>query len=343
MQNEAFDQLAFAHGGPVGRGVLRHLPEDFIVEEDLGFEPDGEGEHVMLQLRKRNANTEWVGRQLARLAGVKPVDVGFAGLKDRNALTTQWFSINLAGRPEPAWSELESDEIEILQVARHRRKLKRGALRGNRFVLALRAVEGEREAIAQRLEAVAARGVPNYFGEQRFGREGNNLARAEALFAGKFKERDRHKRGMYISAARSYLFNRVLSLRVERELWDRPVAGDIFVLDGRRGFFLAEAIDAETADRVARGEIHPSGPLWGRGTLPTVAEAAALEREALGGCEMWEQGLETVGLEMERRPLRLPVGGLGWDFPEADQLRLSFRLQAGSYATAVLREIISTE
>lgn len=331
---------AYAHGAPKATARLRSVPEDFIVDEVLGFEPDGEGQHLLLQLRKRNTNTDWLARQLARFAGVGAREVSYAGLKDRNALTTQWFSLDMAGREAPDWSAFALEGVEVLQVAPHRRKLRRGALRGNRFTLTLRELTADPAWLERRLGQIAARGVPNYFGEQRFGHNCGNLARAQALFAGQFKERDRHKRGLYLSAARAFLFNQVLSRRVELGNWDGCVPGEALALDHSHAYFVAEVDDPAQAGRLAVGEVHPSGPLWGRGRAPCQAEALALEAGVVEPYALLREGLERAGMQQERRALRLPVTDLQWEWLEAQTLQLGFYLPAGSYATAVLRELV---
>lgn len=327
-----------AHGGPPARGRLRAAPEEFFVDEIPAFTPDGSGEHVLLHIEKRNTNTEWLARQIARFAGVKPMDVGFAGLKDRRAVTRQWFSVYLGNRPEPAWSALEGEELRLLEVARHGRKLRRGALRGNRFRIVVRDLGGDIAELERRLVACAARGVPNYFGEQRFGRDGGNLAAAAAMFAGE-RVKDRHRRGLYLSAARSHLFNRVLARRVELGNWELPIDGDWLMLAGSHSVFHAERIDDELRARAAAFDLHPTGPLWGRGALPVSGEARALEEAVLAQWGAWRAGLEEAGLKQERRALRLPVTGLEWSFGDGT-LELAFSLPAGSYATAVLAELL---
>jgi len=337
------DVFARVHGAPPATGVLRSRPEDFVVDELPLVEPSGAGEHVLLHVQKRNTNTDWLARQLARFAGVRPVDVGYAGLKDRQALTTQWFSVRLAGRPEPDWAALNLPDVSVLDHALHGRKLQRGALRGNRFTLTLRSVAGEREAIVTRLRAVAERGVPNYFGPQRFGHGGRNVDEAVAMLVEGRRVRDRHRRGLYLSAARAWLFNRVLDARVAAANWDRAVAGDVMILDGRRSHFSIDAPDETIAARLAGFDIHPSGPLWGTGERAVAAEALAIEDAALAGYEAWCEALAKAGLKQERRALRLRVNDLTWTFPEPGTLQLSFALTAGAYATAVLREIVSGE
>ncbi len=334
------EPLPTAWGGPPARALVRSAAEDFQVDEELGFAPDGQGQHLLLRIRKRDINSEWLARRLARVAGVAPRSVGFAGLKDRRAVTTQWFSIDLAGEAEPDWSELESERIRILQVARHRRKLRRGSLAGNRFSLVLRQVEGDRGALEQRLHRIAAEGVPNYFGPQRFGRGGENLQRAAALFRGELRGAGRHRRGLYLSAARSLLFNRVLAVRVEQGSWREALEGEALLLAGTRSFFVAERLDEAIRRRVAAGDLLPSAPLWGEGDSPARGSAAALEREALEGYQEWCRGLKLAGLRQERRALCLRPERLAWEWLEEGSLRLDFFLPAGGYATVLIRELV---
>ncbi len=335
-----YHQLPYAHGRPTSSGVIRSTPDDFRVDEILGFDPDGEGEHTLLQLQKRDTNTAWLASELARFAGVAPRDVSYAGLKDRNATTTQWFSLRLSGRAEPDWGKFKSEQIELLQWQRHRRKLRRGALRGNRFRILIRELQGDQDEVEQRLTTIRQEGVPNYFGEQRFGHQEGNLAMAEQLFSGRLKQVSRNRRGLYISAARSYLFNQVLANRVTDGSWDHPLPGDRMLLDGRRSHFLADEIDAAIKQRVDALEIHPSGPLYGRGQTEVTMGVAELEQAILQPFTTWRSGLESCGLKQERRALRLRVEGLNWSWPSAECLELDFTLTKGSYATVVLRELI---
>lgn len=330
-------ELPYAHGTPPLTAQLRAAPEDFQVEEILGYDADGAGEHAMLWVEKRGANTDWVSRELAKFAGVPPVAVGFAGMKDRHAVTRQAFTVQLAGKPDPDWSAFPHEEVKVLAATRHSRKLKRGALRGNRFVIVLRNVEGDREAVERVLQQIAARGVPNYFGEQRFGREGSNVAQARAMFGGKRVDRD--KRTFLLSAARSHIFNGVLAERVERDAWDKPLEGEIWSLAGSRSWFGPEPFDATLADRLARADIHPSGPLWGQGETPAQAEAAAIENAVASANQELADGLAAARMDQERRALRLIPTGLKWRWLDDGALELSFELPAGAYATVVVREV----
>lgn len=338
----AFEALPRAHGAPLGQGRLRVLPQDFEVEEALGLTPDGEGEHLLLWVRKIGANTDWVARRLAQLAGVSPSAVGYAGLKDRHAVTFQWFSLPCRDDAVPDWSPLADAGVEVLRVERHRRKLRRGVLAGNRFRILVRDLAPPPEALGERLDRLRGRGVPNYFGEQRFGREQGNLARADALFAGTLRRVPRHQRGLWLSAARSQIFNEVLAQRVRRGDWDQLLPGECVRLDGTRSHFTAPvtALDADLHRRCAELDLHPSGPLWGAGPLSSAGEAAALEQAVGAGLEAWALGLAAFGLEQERRVLRLRLDDLTAE-PGPDGLTLRFSLPAGAYATTVLRELVA--
>ena len=336
------ESLAYAYGAPPVQGVLRSSPEDFFVDEVLGFEPDGEGEHVLLQIEKCNTNTQWLADQLARFAAIPKRDVSYAGMKDRNAVTRQWFSLRLAGASEPDWNNLNSDTVRVLQHARHRRKLRRGSLQGNHFKLVIRELQGELAAVPTRMQQIAEQGVPNYFGAQRFGHASANLQQAEAMFQGK-RIKDRHKRSLYLSAARSFLFNELLSQRVARGDWNQAIAGDVMLLAGSNSYFVPEANDATLAQRLAEFDIHPSGCLWGKGASPAEGEAAELEQHVAAAHPLLCRGLEQAGLKQERRALRLPVAELQWQLDAAAQLlELRFFLPAGAYATSVLRELVLT-
>jgi tRNA pseudouridine13 synthase len=334
-----FRALPRAFGEVSARGRLRVEPADFQVEEIPAFAPDGEGEHVLLWVRKTGANTEWVARRLAAHACVPGAAVSYAGLKDRHAVTSQWFSVHLGRAPEPDWAGLEVPGVEILARHRHRRKLRRGALSGNRFRIRARDLCGDPGLLDARLEQVRARGVPNYFGEQRFGHDDGNLRAARALFAGNAGRVPRHLRGLWLSAARSQIFNEVLAMRVERGEWDCPLAGDRLQLAGSHSHFLAETLDEVLIGRARAFDLDPTGPLWGDGELPTRGDPAALERGVAERFADWAAGLAAAGLRQERRALRLRVLELTAE-REGDDLVLAFALPAGAYATAVLRELV---
>jgi len=331
--------LPFAHGGPVARGRIKLDPEDFVVEEILGFEPLGEGEHVFLQIEKRGENTDYLARRLAKYAGLPKQAVSYAGLKDRHGRTTQWFSVHIPGKREVDWNGFVSDTVTVLAAIRHNRKLKKGTLQGNRFEITVRDLEGDRDALEQRLQTIRAAGVPNYFGPQRFGRDGQNIERAQAWFEGALKLRDRHLEGLYLSAARALIFNRILGRRVGDGTWNRAIPGDVFMFADSRSFF-QDALTPEIEARIQALDIHPSGPLWGRGETAASDAALGIESETAAELAVFRDGLVRARMDIARRPLRLPVPDLQWDFPAEHTLRLGFSLPAGSYATALLREAI---
>jgi len=326
-----------AFGIPQLSGVIRSTPEDFQVDEVLGFEADGDGTHAFLKIRKKNANTEWVAKQLARFAGVCQVDVGYAGLKDRRAVTTQWFSVDLAGREEPDWHSLTEGGIEFVEITRHRRKLKRGALKGNRFKLVIRELEGDISLLEDRVSKIANDGVPNYFGEQRFGF--SNLEKASAMFSGQLKKVRRPEKSMYLSAARSWLFNKILAARVAAGTWNQPIVGDVMMLSGTQSIFPVEAVDDEIQKRISEFDVHPTGAMWGSGELASTLDVNALEQSVANDEKPFCDGLKRAGLKQQRRALRLIPKVLQMKQIDSDSVELQFELAAGSYATVVLREL----
>jgi tRNA pseudouridine13 synthase len=334
------DNLPHAHGAPLGQATLRAVPEDFQVDEIPGFAPSGEGEHLFLHIRKRNQNTAWVASQIARALGLREDAVSYAGLKDRRAVTTQWFSVHIPHRQMPDLSAVWTDEIELLAHTWNNRKLKHGAHQGNRFVITLRDVSGDRDAIAQRLAVIAAQGVPNYIGPQRFGINNGNLTAGEALLAGKPKRRLNHREGLALSAVRSALFNKVLGERIGLNGWAVQLPGDVLQLDGRNSFFRPDADDAALPERLVRQDIHPTGPLFGAGTSPVTDDVLALEEAVAAQAEGLVERLARFGLDHQRRALRLHVGDLVSEWPEEGTLRLTFALPSGAFATSVLRELV---
>jgi len=331
--------LPRAHGTAVLSARMRSTPEDFMVAEIDAFEPTGSGEHLLLTIEKRGMNTAFAATRIAQWAGVPEMAIGYAGLKDRHAVTRQRFSVHLPKRVAPDLGTLESPELRVLESTWHAKKLPRGALAGNRFELTLREIQGERGEIDARLRDIAARGVPNYFGEQRFGRGGDNVGAALAMFAGRRMRRE--QRTMLLSAARSELFNRVLAARVAAGHWDRSLDGEVWMLDGSRSVFGPEPSSPALDERLAAFDIHPTAPLWGRGVLRTTGDAEALETSVMaeGDGPLLRAGLEAAGLKQERRATRLRPAGLVGEWLEDGALRVRFALPPGCYATVVLGEL----
>lgn len=331
-----------AYGPVVLEADFASRPDDFRVEEELGFIPDGEGEHHYWHVEKRGLTTEQMLKRLARDCRLPPSSLSVAGLKDRHAVTRQWVSIHAtASMPDP--NAIADDNIRILEVSRSRRKLKRGAHRGNRFRIVLRNPRGSQEAVAKRLERIRQQGVPNYFGVQRFGRHGDNIARFLAWQRGEARPPSRFMKGMLISSARSWLFNAVLSQRVQQGNWASELPGDVFNLDGSQSWFRPEATDTGLHERLTALDIHPTGPLWGTDTPPVREQALALEMAVSETFPALSRCLAELGLRQERRPLRLSVQDLHSSDAEDGSLVLEFRLGRGTYATSVLRELIHSE
>lgn len=310
-----------AHPASGASATLKRHHEDFLVTELPLQPPCGEGEHVWLEVEKTGANTGFVAQQLALAAGLQDRDVGYAGLKDRHAITRQWFSLYLPnGKGEtPDFTQLRHPEFRVLQQSRHLKKLRPGDLQGNRFRIVLRDLAGDRGAVEARLQAVAAQGAPNYFGAQRFGHDGGNVAQGRAMLAREIRVRNPKTRGLYLSALRSFVFNEVLALRIERGLWGQTLPGDVLDAAGR-----------------------PTGPLWGRGRVGTTGRAQDLENEVAERHASVCNGLEHAGLDQERRSLVAAPADMAWEWPHAEQLVLTFVLPAGSYATSVLDDILHT-
>ena len=303
--------------------TLKRFNEDFTVTELPLQLPSGEGEHIWLDIEKNGANTAFVAQQLAEAVGVQERDVGYAGLKDRHAITRQWFSIyfpqgGMRG-DMPDLTQLQHPEFKVLGQSRHVKKLRPGDLQGNRFRIVLRDVNGDREAIEANLQAVASQGVPNYFGAQRFGHDGGNVEQGRAMLAREIRVRNPKKKGLYLSAVRSFVFNEVLALRIQQGLWGQTLPGDVLDEAGR-----------------------PTGPLWGRGRVTTTDQAQALEMGVAERHATLCDGMEHAGLDQERRALVASPADMSWAWPQADQLVLTFALPAGTYATSVLGEILRT-
>ncbi|WP_038126215.1 tRNA pseudouridine(13) synthase TruD [Thiomicrorhabdus sp. Milos-T2] len=402
-----FSCFAYVNGQPSFQGLLKSIPQDFKVTEQIDYEFSGEGEHLWCWVEKIGQNTDWVAGMLASWAGTAKANVGFAGQKDRQAVTQQWFSIQLPGKPNPNPEDLKVDGVKILKMVRHNRKLQRGGLAGNTFELLIRDikpltsptetgfdnVENSKQQLEKRLQKVLEQGVPNYFGEQRFGNNANNLREGEKLLASDSrhasKKRGKNYRGrsrgnhnqqsLYISALRSWMFNDLLSQRVQQQNWNKVLPGDILQLTGSDKWFAADGTEvlADLQQRVTEGYLSPTGGLFGDGELPTKADALALESQIVQSYQAWCDALANNRVKQDRRSLVLGVPDLEWAFeliepsqsvltdesllneiqsPEMQSpgmqspgmqpnmttlnLRLKFTLPAGSFATMVLREIL---
>jgi len=315
---------------------IRREPADFQVMEHLSYALDGAGEHEYLWIEKSGANTSWVAARLAKFCGINARDVGYAGMKDRHAITRQWFSV--CHRKDVRWDEFAEVGIAILAHRRHSRKLRRGAHTGNNFKVALRAgdIQIHEARLSERLALIAAQGVPNYFGEQRFGRDGGNLSLGKTLFAG--RRMSRSKRSIALSAARSLIFNTILDERVRGGTWNTLLPGELANLDGSGSVFAVDSVDAALVARCTALDIHPTASLWGDGSPRGGSAVALLESSAVVPHADIAAALVATRMQPASRALRLRVCDLHWHF-EDDALWLEFGLARGGFATAVLREI----
>ncbi|NQY35324.1 MAG: tRNA pseudouridine(13) synthase TruD [Alteromonadaceae bacterium] len=368
---------AYLYGKPKSCGKLRSKMADFKVFEQLPFQPCGEGEHLFIHIRKTGANTVFVARQLAKYFTVKESLVSYAGLKDRFAVTEQWFGVHVPGKQVYDLSELDIEGVEVLSYARHNKKLRIGALTGNRFELTLRQVT-DVEALEQRWQEIAQHGVPNYFGEQRFGINGGNIDKARALFSGT-KVKDKKKRGIYLSAARSFIFNSIVNQRIEEQRFNQIIDGDVCMLAGTQSVFAVDSVDEILTKRYLDKDIDITAPMWGAGELMTNGDAQIIEQQVADANQDFSEGLPRFGLKQERRRIRLCISETSIDIEESDiqkndiqetdikiniavkelntiadtntgiktgtnaetsTVKLSFFLPAGCYATTVLRELI---
>ena len=305
------------------RGSLKLNNADFLVTELPLASPSGEGEHIWLHVKKDGANTAYVAQRLADYAGVKEMNVGYAGLKDRYAITEQWFSIYFPKGETPDFLKLKHDEFTVLQQSRHVKKLRRGDLLGNAFDITLRDVEGEQAGIESNLKLIQQHGVPNYFGPQRFGHDGGNVEQGRMLLAREIRVSNQKRKGIYLSAVRSFVFNEILAERINNGLWGKTLEGDVL----------------DTQDM-------PTAALWGRGRVTTTAEAADLENAIAKRYADLCEGMEHAGLTQDRRALAAIPKDMIWqwlDTENSKQLHLTFSLSAGYYATSVLREILDAQ
>ena len=336
--------LPCAHGGPASTGVLKASPADFQVFEHMHVRPEGEGEHLWLEIEKTGWNTEDVALLLAKQAGVHRLAVGYSGLKDKHAITRQWFSLHLPGKADPEFDWPPG--LRVLQGLRHRRKLNRGTHRANGFVLRVTDFQGDRQQLEQQLATIECQGVPNYFGEQRFGRGAGNLVRGTEWLCGGEAPRKKALRGLWLSAVRSDLFNQVLAERVNRQCWDRVLAGDLLQPQGSRGLFPADD-DTDAEERVIAGEVHPTAPLPGVPGMASSGPCRELEQQILAPYATVIDGLCRVGVDEARRATRLPVRELQWSWQTEREgevcLELAFTLPTGAFATTVMAEIIKPE
>lgn len=356
---------------PIKQALYKAKPEDFVVNERLEVDFTGEGEHLWLHIKKSGINTAYLAKLLSEWADIPLRDVGYSGLKDRLALTTQWFSLRLPKKqkPDSDFAPVDIKEHETVKIIAehwHNKKLNRGTHNANQFVITLRDIEfakdqtlGDKSSVEQHLQTISKTGVPNYFGPQRFGFGGNNIREALNLFArplkstssakkkNKRKSAVREQNSMELSAARSLIFNQLLAARVQDGSWNTGLNGEVFNLNGSGSIFASEHMDETLQARLASGDIHPTAVMWGAGNDKVAGDAAELENTVVQQDALLAAlatGLEQREVKAQRRALRLPVEDLSWrwaDEQDGEQtLVLSFTLTTGSFATSVLASVV---
>lgn len=330
-------------------GVLRSRDEDFVVDEELPYPASGTGEHVFVRIEKRGLTTRFAAAQIAKALGIAERDIGIAGMKDRHAVTRQWLSLPPPVTPEAA-SALALDGITVLEAVRHGHKLRTGHVRRNRFVLRVRgAAPGSAERARAILDALArAPGAPNWYGEQRFGRDGDNAAKGRELLAAGKRSRDKKLDRLFVSALQSELFNAWLAARMADGLYRAVLAGDVCHKKGG-GMFTSDDPATDGA-RLVAGELVVTGPMFGDKMRRPTEGSIAAEREAavLAAAGLTADSFAPVRALAEgtRRDAAIEVadGRVTAGDPAADgeTYEVAFALPGGAYATAVMREVMKT-
>ena len=334
-------ELNFLYGKPKATGQYKQQYEDFVVTEDLGFELTGEGEHVLVYLEKKDCNTIFVAEQLAKYVGISSKLVSYAGLKDRHAVTRQWFSLHMPGKESPDFTDFDLAGCQILKVTRHNKKLKIGALKGNYFKIKLTHLSDTIE-LESKLASIKQHGVPNYFGEQRFGRDDNNITQALKWANGEITVKDRKKRSFYLSAARSAIFNDVVSKRIEQGLHQTVLEGDILQLAQRGSWFVAQSNDLSLLQsRLLNGEVNITAPMIGDSQLGTQSCSLEFEQKCLANWSLFTELFKKERLETARRSILLRPQQLNWQWINDNSIEINFYLTSGCYATSVIRELIT--
>ncbi|WP_136483303.1 tRNA pseudouridine(13) synthase TruD [Vibrio sp. H11] len=336
---DLLSSLAYLCGKPTAKAKIKAKPEHFKVFEELGYEFSGQGEQVMIRIRKTGENTSFVANELAKACGVKSKDVSWAGLKDRHAVTEQWLSVHLPQGKFPNLAQFEAQypSIEVLAMQRHNKKLRPGDLQGNRFEVTLSEVS-DMDDVLQRLQVVAQQGVPNYFGNQRFGRDGNNLHEARRWGRENVRTRNQSQRSLYLSSARSWIFNHIVSARIEAGCFYRFIDGDI-ALQGKEQSLVEDDKLSEWNALLEQGQAAISAALAGDNALPTRNDALALEQPQL---DAEPDLLKLIGgnrMRHDRRAVSMMPQDLSWDV-NGDEITLRFALDAGSFATSIVRELV---
>lgn len=356
----------YLHDGPLFSANIKGQLNDFKVTEKLSFEPNGEGEHDFLFVEKEGLNTAYVAEEIAKFAKLPLRNVSYAGRKDKFASTQQWFGVYFGKKEHLDWANFSLPGLRVLKQTKNQRKLRLGTIESNAFEIRLRNISDlQEQKLQQRLTEIQQKGVPNYFGNQRFGERikadgsvelGGNLQLAAKLIQGE-AIRNRNKRSMAISALRSWLFNHFVSQRLAIQGFNL-VDGDVLILRGSNSFFVHDlAIEQQkrqleneepndaiksTVRRLAERDILFSAPMWGLGRLDSTSAAFTIETQISEEYPDICENLEELGLNQQRRPAFIFPDALAYEIVEKD-LILRFTLPSGCFATSVLREIANID
>lgn len=340
--SQQFNQLFPTKNTVKATGLIRVNPEDFRVNEINQLSFTEQGEHLWLYIEKKNTNTAWLVKQLAKACNVHPKQIGYAGQKDRHAITQQWFSVQLPKTRELDLIQKElPEDVKITKNHWHQSKLKTGFLDANQFKIRIRDIDGCKDLISTNLSHIEKIGVPNYFGPQRFGHDMANIQKAQDWFEDKIRVRNKNLRGLLISTARSYIFNLILAKRIKDDTWDKVIEGDVFQLNGSHSWFPESAATAdEIQSRLKDFDIHLTAALWGEDEVQSTAICAKTETAIANKFPSFLKGFEKLRVKHDRRAIRLMPHNLNHEWVDNDLL-LNFKLPPGAYATGVIREAVN--
>ncbi|MPV86552.1 tRNA pseudouridine(13) synthase TruD [Ostreibacterium oceani] len=336
--NPWIDDCLLFDANSLASAQFKSIPADFVVDEQLDWQWRGTGEHIFLNIQKTNSNTLWVAKQLAKFYQVPIKDIGYSGLKDRHAVTTQYFSVRLPGVKPGAYALPTSTEFTVGHHVLHDKKLKRGQHRGNTFCIRLRHVVGNRALIEERLAYLTQQGMPNFFDSQRFGHDAQNLIRVTDWVNGHANIAKRTEKSLLISALRAAIFNAQLAMRVKQGSWNQAMPNDTMCLAGSHSFFQIDQPDDVISKRLQSHDIHPAGVLPGKETALNSAwfadDGYPFERDKL------QDFMNKNNLSEQYRAFRVSVKNLSWQW-EGEDCCLQFSLPNGAYASAVIKQIFA--
>jgi tRNA pseudouridine13 synthase len=332
--------LHYPYGLPQARGIIKHTPEDFKVHEQLGFELSGQGEHLFIEVEKTGLTTFQLIEIIAEYCGVPPKQVGYSGLKDKQAVTRQWLSVQLPGcKQSPSIPDGES--YKILNCQWHDKKLRVGVHRYNDFEITVRELSGDLEHLIATVEKVKHSGFANYFGQQRFGVNQDNVAQAIKVLTNRHKSKrlSRQKKSLYLSALRSEIFNQILNQRIQRSIWMQPLQGDLFMLAGSQSMF-SEQLNEALIQRYMELDLHCAVSLAGSGESRISDDALAIENQVLKDLAESVDILNQQKVKNAYRPNRSIAHELQIEFSESSVLKLKVRLEKGVFLTTLLSHLL---